>query len=179
MVIYVKSNTGAQVSLVDERWVVANNLEKHIRPLHELFDQNLVIKSVSGEELVHVGWTDINVSINCDKQEVTVPFLVTRVELDKPILGFNVSREFLQDSDVSYIFQDHDDKAVDLVTETLQVEQTGDIGKVKVGKQKVIIPNGSTKTVKCIIHSGVEKGNQVALFFPTDIPRWDGGARGT
>ena len=67
-------DTGAQVSLVDERCVVANNLEKHIRPLHELFDQNLAIKSVSGEELVHVGWTDINVSINCDKQGVTVPF---------------------------------------------------------------------------------------------------------
>ena len=168
-------DTGAQVSLVDESWVRANNFEQHVRPLHELFDQKLVIKSVSGDELVHVGWIDINVSINFDRQGVNVPFLVTRLELDKPILGFNVIKEFLQDPEIKYIFQDTDEKAVDLVIKTLQIERTGDIGKGKVGRQKITIPGGCTKTVKYIIHSGVEKGNQVAMFVPADIPRWDGG----
>lgn len=43
------------------------------------------------------------------------------------------------------------------------------------GKQKITIPSGYTQTVKCIIHSGIEKGNQFALFVPADIPRWDKG----
>ena len=46
------------------------------------------------------------------------------------------------------------------------------------GEQKVIIPSGCTQSVKCIVHSGVEKGNLIAPFAPADIPRWDGGGGG-
>ena len=83
------------MSLVAKSWVMSNNFEQHVRPLHELFEQTLVIKSVSGDELVHVGWIDIEVSIDLDRQGVNVPFLVTRLELDKPGLCFNVIKEFL------------------------------------------------------------------------------------
>ena len=168
-------DTGAQVSLVDEKWVEANRLDKKVRPLQELFDRDLVIKSASGDELVHTGWIDMNVSIKSDKQGVSVPFLVTKVELDKPILGFNVIREFMNDTDVHYIFPSHDNETINQVMRVLRVEQVDDIGKVKVGKQKVVIPSGSSKTIKCIVHTGVEKGTMIALFVPADIPRWDGG----
>ena len=81
-------DTGAQVSLVDEKWVAINKLEDHGHPLHEIFDRELVISFASGDELSHIGWMTFN--LRSDKKGLNVPFSVTRVELDKPILGFNV-----------------------------------------------------------------------------------------
>ena len=98
-------DTGAQVSLVDEKWVTFNKLKDHVRPLHELFDRELVIRSASGDEFAHMGWIDMYVSLRSDKQGLNVPFLVTRDKLDKPILDFNVIKEFINDADVKYIFQ--------------------------------------------------------------------------
>lgn len=68
-----------------------------------------------------MGWTDINVSISSDNKGVTVPFMVTKLKLDKPILGFNLIREFLHDSDIKYICQDQDERTVDMVIKTLQI----------------------------------------------------------
>lgn len=68
-----------------------------------------------------MGWTDINVSISSDNKGVSVPFMVTKLKLDKPILGFNLIREFLHDSDIKYIFQDQDERTVDMVIKTLQI----------------------------------------------------------
>ena len=51
----------------------------------ELFERELIISFASGDELSHIGWVTFN--LRSDKKGLNVPFSVTRVELDKPILG--------------------------------------------------------------------------------------------
>ena len=41
-----------------------------------------------------------------DKQGVTFPFLVTRVDLDKLILGFNAIKEFIHDKECEVHFSE-------------------------------------------------------------------------
>ena len=107
--------------------------------MHELFDRELVIRSASGDELAHMGWIDMNVSLRSDKQGLNVPFLVTRVELDKPILRINVIKKFINDAYVKYIFPNQEEKTVNMGNKTLHVEQAGDIGKVDLLSQVVVL----------------------------------------
>ena len=78
-------DTGAQVSLCHKSWLDLEFPEAEIRPFGELFDQELIITSASGDPVGCLGWVELELG-----QGLKVPIVVTEVEMDRPILGYNV-----------------------------------------------------------------------------------------
>jgi hypothetical protein len=83
-------DTGAKVCLVDEVWVKSHCPTGDLRGLKELFDDDLVVTSASGDTLPYVGWVEVSVNANQGRETLRVPFLVTKLTLNRPILGYNV-----------------------------------------------------------------------------------------
>lgn len=166
-------DTGAQVSLISQEWVKDHKLCHKIRPIEELFEQKLVIKSVSGDELHYLGLVDISVRPKQGGDTIQVPFLVTGTLLERPILGYNVIKHM--QSDVQLIFQDKGKDIINSVADALSADESGDIAVARVGKQNVRIPSGETVVVKCVIHTGTVQGDHVALFVPADTGKCDEG----
>lgn len=156
-------DTGAQVSLVNIDWLNTHFPGIKVKPITELFNSNLCLKNASGDILPYVGWVSLSLSVlqSC----IDVPFLVTEVILDNPIVGYNVITYFQDGESLAHIFREKDDRTVSSVRTVLSSEGKGHIGKVKVGRRNIVIPENSTRSIKCRVHAG---GDQMALFIPNN-----------
>ena len=166
-------DTGAQVSLVDMSWVESHGKSHCVRELQELFDKELVIRSASGDVLPFVGWVEILVDVGPKVEPLSVPFLVSKLSLNRPILGYNVISQLVSCGGRP----DFPGKAADVVNSvvsTLQKDEAdANFGTVRVASQKIVIPPGSSQVVKCLVHSGTGSGRKVALFSPFERGFWD------
>jgi hypothetical protein len=98
-------DTGAQVSLVEDEWVKSQLPKKRVRALSELFDQEMVVTSASGDSLGVKGWIEVELAAGDMKEPLNVPFIVTTAKLDRPILGFNVITHLLQSTSNLHFFR--------------------------------------------------------------------------
>ena len=171
----VKTNvlwdTGAQVSLVSEEWVQSNQLSDQINPIQEIFEQPLVIKSASGDTLDYVGCIDLEVMPE-GGSPIHVPFLVTEVQLDRPIIGFNVIKHL---PDAPLLFKEKGEEIGERVVDTIAANDSGEIGSAKIGKHSLNIGPGETATIKCIVHTGPLVKEQTAVFIPDEMGKWPTG----
>lgn len=91
--------SGAQVSLLDRQWEKTYLPDHRLRPLAELIGQNaLSVLAVNGQPLAYDGWLGVMVSFpnNSDPNlTIQVPFLVSSVPMDCPLIGFNVVEQLI------------------------------------------------------------------------------------
>ena len=92
-------DTGAQVSILDRHWVKTYLSDQKIRPLAELTGQtSLQVVGINGEALPYDGWVGVMVSLpgNSDPDlAIQVPFLVSSVSMERPLIGFNVIEQLI------------------------------------------------------------------------------------
>lgn len=92
-------DTGAQVSLIDRTWKQKYLLDQEICPLSELLGgEDLNVFAANGEVIPYDGWMEVIVNLpgNDDPNyAIKVPFLVSQVDLQRPLLGFNVIQEII------------------------------------------------------------------------------------
>ena len=81
-------DTGAQVSILPSIWLNEHFQGKEVLPLEELFDRKIAIKAASGDNIPFDGCVHLNLKAGVDS--IPVSFLVTNLEIEIPILGFNV-----------------------------------------------------------------------------------------
>ncbi|KAI3356717.1 hypothetical protein L3Q82_003309 [Scortum barcoo] len=90
---------GAQVSLIDRTWRQKYLPHQEIHPLSELMGEyDLNVLAANGETIPYDGWVEIIVNLlgNDDPNySIKVPFLVSQVDLLRPLLGFNVIQEII------------------------------------------------------------------------------------
>lgn len=96
---------GAQVSMIDWAWKDKNLPDVDVRPLAELIGSadRLEVCAVNGDIIPFDGWTVITVNLpgNDDpNMSIPVPFLVSRLQIERPLLGFNVIEELIQGQSV-------------------------------------------------------------------------------
>ena len=94
-------DTGAQVSIVDRAWKEEHLSHAKVRPLRELLGcaDDLEVYAVNGDLIPFDGWTVITVSLlgNEDSSlSINVPFLVSKMPIARPLLGFNIVEELIQ-----------------------------------------------------------------------------------
>ena len=88
-------DTGAQVSLVSERWL-SDNLGRHdVDDLETLLQEKLSVEAVGGHKIPYKGVVTLKVQLRNSDVVFDVPFLVTRNEIDQPIVGYNVLEAFV------------------------------------------------------------------------------------
>ncbi len=92
-------DTGAQVSIIDPNW--SKYLpEQALRPLSDIIDGgDLSLSAFNGDPLPFKGWLELTVNLpgNDDPSlAIQVPFLVGKMPLELPLLGFNVVDELIR-----------------------------------------------------------------------------------
>ena len=151
-------DTGSQVALLSREWIVENfGLEVKIQPLHRLLGRDVEIEGVGGSTIPYEGYVELPVEINA--MEVTVPFLVTKQSIQDPIIGYNVisllSAQGEKDTKLktikSMLGPDVDDKTVVGLIEVLGAEDSDNISRVQIQKDGVRIKSGETHQVRCKI----------------------------
>lgn len=92
-------DSGAQVSIIGRQWKRRYLPQQEVRPLCELLgDSELDLTAANGEPIPYDGWVELTFNLpgNDDPNlAIRVPFLVSCVNLLRPILGFNVIQELI------------------------------------------------------------------------------------
>ena len=110
-------DTGAQVSIVSSAWLQEHLPKAKIQGVEELLGVNeLELKAANGTALPYCGWTEIDFSLLGTNSDygLKIPFLVSKVALDLPIVGYNVIEEITRRSAVK-VNQDEQTSFVDVL----------------------------------------------------------------
>jgi transposase InsO family protein len=178
-------DTGAQISILSTSWLQQHFPGKVVRPVQELFESDLVITSASGDKISFDGWVELELQLVQEAEFLAVPFLVTELQqIQRPIVGFNVITH-LQDNPLTLpeglvsglrsAFPGKSVKTIESVASCLVEGQKGKVGVAKVGKQNIVIPKGTTKVIRCTVHTGVVAKRQPAIFIPDGEASWADG----
>lgn len=93
-------DTGAQVSIIDCNWKSKYLPDQVLRPLSDIVNGgDFSVSAVNGELLPFEGWVELTVNLpgNDDPNlTIQVPFLVGKMPLERPLLGFNVVEELIR-----------------------------------------------------------------------------------
>lgn len=176
--VTVLLDSGAQVSIIDRCWKQKFLPQQEVHPLSELLgDRALDLTAANGELIPYDGWTELTFNLpDNDNPNLTirVPFLVSSVSLDRPILGFNVIQELILGQEggihvvtvIAKLLKDamhiENDQAATIVNFVQTQEPTHNHPLVRVGRQGIVIHPGSVTHLKCNVPSDFT--SSVALF---------------
>ena len=171
-------DTGAQVSLTFKRWLIQRGIRKEIRDIKELLDEkaNLTLSGVNGSDIPYEGYVNLDVEVG--GKMVEVPFLVTKQDIQSPIIGYNAIKKLVCDEAeekdsievVKELFRKSDkvldDQSVSTLVATLQSSSTDMLSAVKIRKQGEVLKAGSVTTISCKIDSLLLEERTPAVFEP-------------
>ena len=89
-------DSGAQVSLISEELLRTISPGEGHRKIEELLGTavNINLAAANGSDIPYLGWAPVRVGLGTsnenNSQEIEVPFLVTKGEMNCPIIGYNV-----------------------------------------------------------------------------------------
>ena len=116
-------DSGAMVSILSKRWLKENYPDLEIRDVRELLDRTLEIRTANKGAMSYCGWVELTFQLNTGPV-LHVPFLVTKDEVEEPLVGFNVIYELLMSGDFDIQdFMDALNLDSDVITETVELIQ--------------------------------------------------------
>lgn len=176
-------DTGAQVSMIDRDWKSKYLPGTPARPLSDIMgdEEELKVYAVNGDILPFDGWVALTVNLlgNEDPNlSITVPFLVSSLALERPLLGFNVLEEMIQEQPEKLIpalivllcnaMVIPTEKAELLVSFIQADKPSVQCGRLRTGRQDTVIPAGQVIWVKCQVPPNMDSSDTVFLFEPDD-----------
>lgn len=135
-------DTGAQVSLISDKWLKNNTNRVNVRPLREWGDQGMKLKvsSASGTDIPLQGWCSMRVTVKA--KNMIVPFLVTHMENVKtPILGYNAIGPLLTDSSPEQLTKAFPKTSTRVLSMLAQLSQAEDSSSTAEEKEETWDPN--------------------------------------
>ena len=134
------------------------------------------LKAASGTEI----WSPIEfrLSNSGEENKITVPFLVTKTDIDPPIVGFNVielliRRGFNQQLDIETLlnkmiatFTDSSQDNVKAFVDFVSVSTPTELCTLKTAKNTVVIPKVAVIEVTCRANTGPLERKTPVLFEP-------------
>ena len=177
-------DTGAQVSIVSQFWLENNFPKTKLQNISEILDSELDLKAANGTNMQYLGWAEIDFAMASDDthDNIVVPFLVTSIKLDNPIIGYNVIEEAIK-GNVPVCSSTPNTSLVNSVTATFCKANTenipafidfvyenaindDDLCFIKTNKKAQILPKQETITVHCRANVGVINSKTPVLFEP-------------
>ncbi|CAH3139736.1 unnamed protein product, partial [Porites lobata] len=150
-------DTGAQVSIVSADFLKSQLPAVQIRDIEQLLgtDGSINLQAANGTDIPYCGWAEISVRLANEKEtEVRVPFLITRENIDQPIIGFNVIELMVRNTE-----EENDDVLLNGMSKSFKLSKSGDtqvlislirtsnsdeLCQVKSSKKPQIVPAGQT-----------------------------------
>ncbi|CAC5417221.1 unnamed protein product [Mytilus coruscus] len=174
-------DTGAQISIIPVQWLKEKMNETQIRPLSELMDGELIVRSANGSEIPYEGWVQVNFKLKSKEEKLEnsleVPFLLSsHPDMNKPIKGYNVIEHYMEKhTNVAGILKSAMGIKVNRINTVMNIikSSNGDICSVRNGKRDIIIPGNSQSVIKGIAHVRDTSNSTSAVFMPAgnfDVP---------
>ena len=170
-------DTGSQPGLLGFSWLKTNFPSSQIRDVSDLLDpdDDLVLTAANNEELEYMGYVEIMFQISETAEPICVPFLVTKEDIEQPIIGTNIMAEVLKTKEKVQMMELLEGALKDVKKKDMMglvniiqgKSKTEDERSVEVGKKDVVVPKGQSVKVQCRTDfRGVEPGTPV-LFQPS------------
>ena len=164
-------DTGAQVSLVSEDWLIANLGKLEIKDLESMLEGSeeiLRLEGVIGQQIPYEGVVTLKVQLQNSDVVVDVPFLVTKSKIDQPILGTNVLEKFVaENASLQGCLVNMPEEKVKSVVSCLQVgEEDQILSGVSVLKEGIKLRPGEIAQVLGKVKMDVLAERSPVLFEP-------------
>lgn len=183
-------DTGAQVSMIDRVWKNRYLPDMPVKPLNEIIDddEELKVYAVNGEILPFDGWVALTVNLKGNENpnlSITVPFLVSSLVLERPLLGFNVLEVMIQEQPERLIptltsllcnaMVIPTEKAELLVNYIQTDKPPVQCGRLRTSRQDTVIPAGQVAWISCQVPPHMLLSDLMFLFEPdgNSIPLTD------
>ena len=130
-------DTGAQVSMVDRKWLDKNISSYEICDMSEIVGRDIEVKGAAGADIPYLGC----VILRCTIADITtdVPFLVSKNAVKEPIIGYNViahlSKEVVTAHKLLKNFPTIEEKSMKAVVNLLQEAEPTRLSSVKLHKK--------------------------------------------
>ena len=166
-------DTGSMIALAGLQWLRERGIEVEILSLSEILGHDITLEGAGGSDIPYEGVAKLSVEL--DGTQLTVPFLVTKENVDTPILGTNVIKALVSDSSnqvdmLKGLFEKAEKKvdkvAISTLLATLQTVNANELSSVKVLKSGMVLKAGSVETVSCKIKSVVVNERTPVVFEP-------------
>lgn len=179
-------DTGAQASIINEKWRKTHLPHREVRPIEELLGPgNLIGLAANQTEIPFLGWVEVEFRLAerpNSSEPLLAPILVSSDPnvAEQPIIGFNVIQALISDRDegqpTSHLIRKLSQafsvtfKTAKLMMELIRDDSAGEVGTVQTGKKKVYLQAGKVTTVHVRACAGIQFKGQSLLFVPCDLP---------
>ena len=175
-------DTGAQVCLVSRTWLKTHQLDKKIRSITELLDdEDLKLRAANETEMDHEGWVELKFSLPGWESNKTldVPFLVSPC-ISQPIIGTNLIEVIVKDPEneatlmkcMKSAFAKTGSEKVESFVNLIKVAGELDMCHLKTLKKPMTIPKGSNMLVTCRANTGPVLKDCPVFFEPDSCHDW-------
>lgn len=180
-------DTGAQVSVLSKDFLVEHFPTRTVRPLTDILGgKGLELKAANGTEIPYVGWVAIDFELcNDNTHNISIPFLVSTLSLEMPIIGYNVIEEIVKSSPanmentlmsaLSASFDKDISPNVPQLVNFLQSTRQQELCDLRTIKKAVVIPKSSSVKVTCRANTTYVDDRTPALFEPDPARPWPSG----
>ena len=180
------------LSIVSKDWIATNLPTAEPRQIEELLsDQGLDFKVANGSKIPYEGWIKVSFKLTTsgDKHGMAVPFLIFLINLDHPIVGYNVIEELVKESGshtldsqeetlVSALcssFPNAKQENVEALITLIRTTTPSELCSLKVTKRDVVVPKNETVVETCSAKVGLTESRLPVLFEPDIESPWPSG----
>ena len=163
-------DTGAEVSLISSDWLRRKGIIYEVKDVKALLGGALRLRAVGNREIPYVGYTEL--SFQMGKQNVQVPFLISKEDIVQPLIGHNVIKALSESVDEESFSKTlthgipNKEEIVKKLVHVIRCEDDEVLTTVKTSKD-TIIPAGGTMTVGCRIGDCQMDKRMPFIFEPT------------
>ena len=182
-------DTGAQVSLISEDVLKSHLPSVQVRDICQLLDTqgSISLQAANATDIPYCGWAEIDLQLVADTEtKIKVPFLVTKENIDQPVIGFNVIELIVKedrgkrDDDklvekLENSFTHCERKNIPALVNFIRSRDCDELCVVKSTKATCIIPAGQTGQVPCRANTGPIQRKTPVLFEPDELAQWPPG----
>lgn len=164
--------------MIDRHWKDKYLPDATVNPLSEIVDdeEELKVHAVNCDIIPFNGWVALTVNLkgNDIDLSIAVPFLVSSIALERPIIGFNIQQRRSQELIPMLITLlcnalSLPEETAELVVHLVQAgEPPEQCERVRTGQQETVIPAKQVIWVKCHVPSHLDVSNPVILFEPDE-----------
>ena len=176
-------DTGSMIALGDENWVTSNYPDSEIRPISDFVDkqdvERIKFTAANNTEVEMIGCVELPFALgDCT---FPVPFLITRSEVARPIIGFNVIEHLIKTGRPEVIVdllinsvQDVEAEKVKVMVNLINesVEEDDFLGVLRAVKPGVI-PAKSSARIRCRVKGDIKGVDVQFICSEPCVAEWD------
>ena len=173
-------DTGVQVSIIPRQWISAHMSGTNVRDISELLcKRNLTLTAANGTTFPFEGFVEIDFEMSTGEGgKFRVPFLVSRDNMDTPIIGYTVIAEIAKEENkvtdglTATITHLNKNDVEGLVNALRAAEDNCELAVIQTCKRDIIVPKKQTIFVTCTAKIEPTNGKIPVLFEPDPEASW-------